>query len=85
MNKASRRPGAPEMGLGWALVSIGAVIVLSYGAWVVVRDLLSTSGLPLLVRGGVLALLAGFAVLFVSVLRQRLTGRKKDPYKDVDR
>ncbi|MFQ5747699.1 MAG: hypothetical protein ACE5HF_10870 [Gemmatimonadota bacterium] len=85
MSKSSRAPRAPEMGFGWALVSIGVVIVLAYGGWNAVRSLVSTSELPLVVRAGILALLAGLAVLFVSVVRQRLAGRKEDPYKDVDR
>ena len=41
--------------------------------------------MPGYVRWGLLALIAGFVILFVSVVRERLFTRKDDPYKDVVR
>jgi hypothetical protein len=38
-----------------------------------------------MLKAGLLALIAGMAVLFVSVLRERLYFWKKDRYRDVRR
>lgn len=74
-----------ERGLGWILVSIGAIVLTVWGAWTWVGDLLADSSLPLLVRWSVLALAAGLAILFVSVVRERWFVFRDDPYKDVVR
>jgi predicted anti-sigma-YlaC factor YlaD len=74
-----------ERGLGWILVSIGAIILLSFGAIHFVQDFLLLSPAPLLMKFGVSFALLGVIILFVSVLRERLFIRKTDKYKEIEK
>lgn len=74
-----------ERGLAWILVSLGAIVVGSYGAWYGVRDLMADADLPILVKWGILALIVGIVILLVSVLRHRLFVSRTDPYKEIER
>ena len=74
-----------ERGIGWVLFSIGAIVLLSYGGWKVVEAVVNTTDAPWVIRGAILALLAGFVILTVSVVREKLFMRKRNPYKDVVR
>ena len=60
-----------ERGIGWVLTSIGAIVLLTWGAWTWVGDLLRDESMPPVVRWATLALVAGLVV------------RKTDPYKDI--
>lgn len=67
-------------GIGWILV-VGAVFVLAgYAGY----EFLLADVEPPMVKWAVGALYLGFAVLLLSVLRQRLKARKTDRYKDVE-
>ena len=74
-----------ERGVAWILVSLGAVVLLSWGAWEGLQGLWKDQELPILVKAGSLALIAGFVVLLVSVVREKFVVRQHDPYKDVIR
>ena len=74
-----------ERGLAWILVSIGAIVLGSYGAWYGVRDLMGDPDLPTLVKWGILAVIVGLVMLLVSVLRHRVFVSRTDPYKEIDR
>jgi len=74
-----------ERGVAWILVSLGAVVLLSWGAWEGLQELWKDQELPMLVKAGSLALIAGFVVLLVSVVREKFVVRQHDPYKDVIR
>lgn len=74
-----------ERGLAWILVSIGAIVLGSYGAWYGVRDLMTDADLPVLVRWSILALIVGLVMLLVSVLRHRIFVSRSDPYKEIER
>lgn len=74
-----------ERGIGWILVSVGAVLLLSYGAWVGVQEFLDDTTTPAIVKYGTVAVIVGLVVLFVSVVREKLFVRRSDPYKDVIR
>lgn len=74
-----------ERGLGWVLLSVGAIVLISYGAWKIVQELIADTGTPLVIKGAILATLVGAVVLFVSVLREKLFMRGVERYKDVDR
>ncbi len=82
MNSVYRRI---ERGVGWILVSIGAIVLLSYGLWSGVGELLRDTTVPWYLRGAVMSLLAGFAVIVVSVVREKFFMRKRDPYREVER
>ena len=74
-----------ERGIGWVLVSVGTIIAGTWGLWTAVSELMRDTTIPAYVRWGLLALIAGFVILFVSVVRERLFMHKDDPYKDVVR
>ncbi|MBI3849344.1 MAG: hypothetical protein HY298_03480 [Verrucomicrobia bacterium] len=74
-----------ERRAAWILVSLGAMVVLFFAGFKAVESLLADAQMPWLVKGGILALLAGGVILFVSVLREKLFTRKTDKYKEVQR
>ena len=74
-----------ERTLGWILMSVAAVILLIYGGFRLIEEIVQDPTVDVVLKIGLVALIAGFAILFVSVLRERLYLRKKDPYKDIRR
>ena len=75
-----------ERGLGWIFTSIGAIILLIYGGFKVVENLIKDPGIALIAKIGILAGIAGLAILFVSVLRERIFVSKTDKYsKEVEK
>jgi len=74
-----------ERGIGWILLSVGAVVVFSYALWQLVRELIGDAMIPWYVKGGAVALLVGIVILAVSVIREKYFVFKDDPYRDVHR
>lgn len=75
-----------ERGAGWMLVSLGAILLLGFGAFKLVEELLTDPAVALVVKVGVSALLLGVVVLVVSLVRERVFGLKSDRYsKEVKR
>lgn len=74
-----------ERGVAWILVSIGVMVLLGYGAWTAVQELLADTEMPWFLKAAILATTVGVVVLFVSVLREKLFVRGRQRYKDVER
>ena len=75
-----------ERGLAWILFSVGAIIVLCYGAFELLEEMIKDPSIALILKIGVGALVLGGVALFVSILRERLAVRAKDKYsKEVER
>jgi len=74
-----------ERGLGFILLSLGATLLLGFGAWHFVRDFLSNESIPGIVRLGVGTSAMGGIILVISVLRQHWLGFRHDPYKEIKR
>ena len=74
-----------ERGIGWILFSLGAIVLLSYGAWAGVEELIADATIPLFVKVALLALTVGTVVLLVSVVREKLFVGRRQRYKDVER
>lgn len=75
-----------ERGAGWLLFSLGAIILLCYGAFKLIEEMIRDPGIALLLKIGVISLIFGSVALFVSLVRERLTLRKTDKYsREVER
>ena len=74
-----------ERGIGWILFSVGAALLLGFALWQIATELWLSSGAPLVVRVGSALVVAGLAVLVVSVVRERIRTWRHDPYKEVKR
>jgi ferric-dicitrate binding protein FerR (iron transport regulator) len=74
-----------ERGLGWILVSLGAIVVGGWAVWTWVGELLADTTTPLAVRFGMIAMFMGVLILAVSVVRHRINVLRTDPYKEIQR
>jgi len=74
-----------ERSAGWIVFSVAAILLTIYGGFKLIEDIIKDATVGMLLKVGLLALIAGLAILFVSVLRERLYFRQKDRYKDVRR
>ena len=74
-----------ERGIGWALFSIGAAILLTFFGFKFVEAIVHDPGLAFIAKVGILLAIGGLAVLFVSVAREKLFTRKNDPYREIQR
>jgi hypothetical protein len=74
-----------ERGIAWILISIGAIVVLIYGGFKAVESVIQDPTLAWFLKAAFLLLITGVAILFVSVIRERLFLRKTDKYKEIIR
>jgi len=73
-----------ERRLGWIFLSIGAIILLFYGAYKLVEEIIHDPSLPLVLKMGILSFLGGMVVLLVSFLREKLFLRQRERYKEIE-
>lgn len=74
-----------ERGVGWILFSVAAILLLIYVGFKLIEQIVTDPAVGFFLKAGLLVLIAGLAVLFVSVARERLYFWKKDRYKDIRR
>ncbi|MBN1804049.1 MAG: zf-HC2 domain-containing protein [Sedimentisphaerales bacterium] len=74
-----------ERGVGWIVFSIAAIALTIYGGYKLIEEMVKDPNIETMLKVGLLALITGMAILFVSVLRERFYFWKKDRYKDVRR
>lgn len=74
-----------ERGIGWIIFSVGAVILITYGLFKFAETLINDSQLETIVKIGIIGIIAGIVIIFVSIIREKLTIRKTDKYKEVQR
>lgn len=74
-----------ELGIGWILLSIGGVLILSTAIFYLIRDFFMNPAEPLILKIGLATAIVGFFVLIVSVLRERIFAQKQDRYSEVKR
>ena len=74
-----------ERGISWILISIGAIIVISFAAWQMVSELIADQKLNPFFKVGIIILVAGLVILFISIVREKLMIRRVDKYKEIER
>ncbi|MBN1695099.1 hypothetical protein JW879_06840 [candidate division WOR-3 bacterium] len=75
-----------ERGIGWIIFSIGAILTITFFGFQFIKELIRDPHIALFAKIGLIALISGLAILFVSVVRERLTLSKTDKYsKEVER
>jgi len=74
-----------ERSAGWILFSVAAIALLLCGGFKLIESLVRDPTVGVLMKIGLLALLGGFVILFVSVLRERVYFWSRDRYRDVRR
>jgi hypothetical protein len=74
-----------ERGISWILISLGAIIVMTFAVWTAVTELLADPTINPILKFGIFILIIGGVVLFVSILREKLMVRRVDKYKEVER
>jgi len=74
-----------ERKLGWIFVSIGAVILLTYSLYHLVLSIFASQEIEGFIKIAIISLLAGFIILLISVLREKLFVHRTDPYKEIKR
>ncbi len=74
-----------ERNIGWTLFSVAGILLAIYAGFKAIEDLVRDPAVGLLLKIGLLVLIAGLAILFVSILRERIYFWSKDRYKDVRR
>lgn len=74
-----------ERGVGWVVLSIAGILLAIYGGFKAIEGIIKDPQAELILKIVLLAFIAALAILFVSVLRERLYFWKKDRYKDVRR
>lgn len=72
-----------ERGIGWIMFSVAAISLTMYCGFKAIEELIKDPSIEITLKIGLLALIAGLAILFVSILRERLYFWKRDRYKDV--
>ncbi len=74
-----------ERSVGWIVFSVAAILLTIYGGFKLIEEIIKDATIGMLLKAGLLALIVGLAILFVSVLRERIYFRQRDRYKDVRR
>lgn len=74
-----------ERSIGWMIFSVSAILLAIYGGFKLIETIITDATTGLLLKIGLLALIIGLAILFVSVLRERIYFWSKDRYRNVRR
>ncbi|MFC1572385.1 anti-sigma factor family protein [Candidatus Eisenbacteria bacterium] len=74
-----------ERRVGWLLLSVGAMVLMAAGLYELILSLIKDAGEPWWIRLAVGTVCGGLAILFISVVRERLFMLKRDPYREVKR
>ncbi len=74
-----------ERGIGWILLGVSGIALVLYGGFKMIEELIKDPSVGIILKVALIILLASLAVLFVSVLRERLFFWRHDRYRDVRR
>ncbi|MCK4572995.1 MAG: zf-HC2 domain-containing protein [candidate division Zixibacteria bacterium] len=74
-----------ERGFGWIFLSLGAIILLSFGAYEALSQLFTDPTVPLWTKLGIGTAGLGVVIMLVSLVRERLFAYNRDRYKEVNK
>ena len=74
-----------ERSIGWIVFSVAAILLIIYAGFKAIEEMIKDPDIEAILKVGLLALIVGLAILFVSVLRERLYFWQRDRYKNVRR
>jgi len=74
-----------ERSAGWVIFSVAAILLAIYGGFKLIEEIITDATTGMLLKLGLLALIVGLAILFISVLRERMYFWSKDRYRNVRR
>jgi predicted anti-sigma-YlaC factor YlaD len=74
-----------ERSTGWIIFSVAAILLTIYVGFKLIETIITDATTGMLLKIGLLALIVGLAILFVSVLRERIYFWSKDRYRNVRR
>ena len=74
-----------ERRVGWIVFSVAAILLAIYGGFKLIEEIITDTSVGILLKAGLLVLIAGLAILLVSVSRERLHIWQKDRYRNVRR
>ena len=74
-----------ERSLGWIIFSVSAILLAIYGGFKLIETIVTDATVGMFLKIGLLTLVVGLAILFVSVLRERIYFWSKDRYRNVRR
>jgi predicted anti-sigma-YlaC factor YlaD len=74
-----------ERGAGWIFLSLGAIVLLVFGAYQFFKEFLADPNISLIAKIGVSTCVFGAIILLVSIIRERLFLYKTERYKEVER
>lgn len=69
-----------ERGIAWILIAAGASVLGVWWAWQALEAFVGDTTVPWYLKAAVLAIVAGGAILLVSVIRERWFLHRRDPY-----
>ncbi|MHC4557698.1 MAG: anti-sigma factor family protein [Planctomycetota bacterium] len=74
-----------ERSTGWIIFSVAAILLTIYGGFKLIETIITDATTGMLLKFGLIALIVGLAILFVSVLRERIYFWSKERYRNVRR
>ena len=74
-----------ERGAGWVLASIGAIILLVFGAFEAFSKLYADPASPWWLKTGLTLAAVGLIILLVSLVRERFFAYKRERYTEVEK
>ena len=72
-----------ERNIGWILLSIGLIILIFAGVYPALKGFITDPDKPLFLKIGLISVIGGGIIVFVSILREHLFFWKKERYKEI--
>lgn len=74
-----------ERSAGWIIFSVSGILLAIYGGFKLIEDIIQDDTVGMLLKAGLIVFIVGLAILFISVLRERIYFWGKDRYRNVRR